>query len=84
MEETRKKQENVRDFLRENSEAIERIKVLAMDNLRIIVGDINSEECRREEANNMDRNLLEQTISQHEGLQEIIKMLEEARVRLIG
>lgn len=84
MEETRKKQENVRDFLRENSEAIERIKVLAMDNLRIIVGDINSEECRREEANNMDRNLLEQTISQREGLQEIIKMLEEARVRLIG
>ena len=84
MEELKNKQENVRDYLRENSELIERIDRMVEDDLRIVTGTISEPEKCECGISNEDKNILEQCISQNIKLKTIIKILEETRLKLIG
>ena len=77
-------QRNVRDLLRGNLERIKRIEVMTADDLKIISGNSNIEECCKEQPSDMDKNILELVITQGEILINILKTLEETRINLIG
>lgn len=78
------KQENIRDFMRKNTELMDRIEVIATDDLRIIAKDINENECRYESESSMEKNILEEVICQNNTLERILKILEETKMKLIG
>ena len=84
MEERCNKQENVRDYLRENLELIERIKTITVDDLRIIAGDIHAMESCDENPCNLEKNVLELAQIQNCKLEMILSTLEETRSKLIG